>query len=230
MLQRTPGTPLVVGTLLEAGPLVAEVALRRALRPLARRVVLRGAEVSARRRRSRRRSRCSHTRVTCCSSTSSRATRCSPRHSRSSPCSSSAWRRRRPSAARSRSASGSSGWCSRARSVRRSCCSGLVPLVAAHGWRARAVAAAGFASAIVLPLLALSGHNAMRADDFAVVRGGSASLLFRTFVADRIVRAGERLCVARSSRELFREGCCRTSPTGRGGSISRRSSPPGALG
>ena len=65
---------------------------------------------------------------------------------------------------------------------------GLVPLVAAHGARARAVAAAGFASAIVLPLLALSGHNAIRADDFAVVRGGSASLLFRTFVADRIVR------------------------------------------
>ena len=47
---------------------------------------------------------------------------------------------------------------------------------------------AGFASAVVVPLVALSAHNAMRADDFAVVRGGSASLLFRTFVADRIVR------------------------------------------
>lgn len=84
---------------------------------------------------------------------------------------------------------------------------GLVPLVAAHGARARAVAAAGFASAIVLPLLALSGHNAIRADDFAVVRGGSASLLFRTFVADRIVRpengaASEDLARA-VSRELL---------------------------
>src|SRR6185503_18698213 len=50
-------------------------------------------------------------------------TRCSPRRSRWSPCWSSAWRRCRPSAARSRSASGSSGWCSPARSVKRSCCS-----------------------------------------------------------------------------------------------------------
>jgi hypothetical protein len=87
---------------------------------------------------------------------------------------------------------------------------GLVPLVAAHGARARAIAAAGFAAAIVVPLLALAGHNAMRADDFAVVRGGSASLLFRAFVADRIVRpdngtASEELARAVSRKLLPHE-------------------------
>lgn len=65
---------------------------------------------------------------------------------------------------------------------------GLVPLVAARSPRGRFTALAGFAAAVVVPLLALSAHNALRADDFAIVRGGSASLLFRTFVADRIVR------------------------------------------
>jgi len=33
-------------------------------------------------------------------------------------------------------------------------------------------------------------HNEVRGDDLTVVRGGSASLLFRTFVADRIVEPG----------------------------------------
>lgn len=84
---------------------------------------------------------------------------------------------------------------------------GLVPLVAARGRRARLAAVAGFAAAVVLPLAALSAHNALRADDFAIVRGGSASLLFRTFVADRIVGpengpASEELARA-VSRELL---------------------------
>ena len=64
---------------------------------------------------------------------------------------------------------------------------GLVPLVAARGWRPRIETGAAFALAALVPLVALAGHNALRGDDFTVVRGGSASLLFRTFVADRIV-------------------------------------------
>ena len=64
---------------------------------------------------------------------------------------------------------------------------GLVPLVAARGRRARLATIGAFAVAALVPLAALAAHNAARADDFTVVRGGSASLLFRTFVADRIV-------------------------------------------
>lgn len=84
---------------------------------------------------------------------------------------------------------------------------GLVPLLAARGRRARLTAVAGFAAAVVVPLMVLSVHNAVRADDFAIVRGGSASLLFRTFVADRIVQpengtASEELAQA-VSRELL---------------------------
>ena len=84
---------------------------------------------------------------------------------------------------------------------------GLVPLVAARGRRARLTGIAGFAAAVIVPLVALSAHNALRADDFAIVRGGSASLLFRTFVADKIVRpengpSSEELARA-VSRELL---------------------------
>lgn len=62
-----------------------------------------------------------------------------------------------------------------------------VPLAAA-GWRARAGGVAAFAVAAALPLLAWSLHNQARLDDFAVVRGGGTTLpLFRAFVADRIV-------------------------------------------
>ena len=64
---------------------------------------------------------------------------------------------------------------------------GLAPLLAARGRRPRVEAAAAFAVASLVPLAALAAHNAVRGDDFSVVRGGSASLLFRTFVADRIV-------------------------------------------
>ena len=84
---------------------------------------------------------------------------------------------------------------------------GLVPLAAARGRRARLGSAAGFAAAVAVPLLVLSAHNAVRADDFTIVRGGSASLLFRTFVADKIVGpkngpASEELARA-VSRELL---------------------------
>jgi hypothetical protein len=64
---------------------------------------------------------------------------------------------------------------------------GLAPLLAARGRRPRVEAVLAFAVAAIVPLVALAGVNAARADDFTVVRGGSASLLFRTFVADRIV-------------------------------------------
>ncbi|HEY1316270.1 MAG TPA: glycosyltransferase family 39 protein, partial [Gaiella sp.] len=62
---------------------------------------------------------------------------------------------------------------------------GLAPLLAARGRRPRVEAVGAFAVAAVVPLVALAGLNGVRADDFTVVRGGSASLLFRTFVADR---------------------------------------------
>jgi len=64
---------------------------------------------------------------------------------------------------------------------------GLAPLLASRGYRARTLAGGTFLVAVLVPLVILSGHNALRADDFTVVRGGSASLLFRSFVADRIV-------------------------------------------
>jgi hypothetical protein len=77
---------------------------------------------------------------------------------------------------------------------------GLAPLLAARGRRPRLEAAAAFAVGALLPLVALAGHNAARADDFAIVRGGSASLLFRTFVADRIVEPEN----GEASRDLAR--------------------------
>jgi hypothetical protein len=84
---------------------------------------------------------------------------------------------------------------------------GLAPLLAARGPRPRVLAAAAFAAGALVPLVALAVHNSVRADDFTVVRGGSASLLFRTFVADRIVEPGngeasEELAQA-VSRELL---------------------------
>jgi len=63
----------------------------------------------------------------------------------------------------------------------------LVPLLAGSTWRGRLRGAAVFVLAAVVPLLAWAGHNAVRADDFTLARGGGAALLFRTFVADLIV-------------------------------------------
>jgi Dolichyl-phosphate-mannose-protein mannosyltransferase len=65
----------------------------------------------------------------------------------------------------------------------------LVPFFAASTWRARVQGAAAFLLAAAVPLLALVVHNGIRADDYTVVRGGGASIpLFRAFVADRIVK------------------------------------------
>jgi Dolichyl-phosphate-mannose-protein mannosyltransferase len=64
----------------------------------------------------------------------------------------------------------------------------LVPLVAGRTWRARVQGSAAFVLAAAVPLLALVVHNGVRADDYAVVRGGGASIpFFRAFVTDRIV-------------------------------------------
>lgn len=82
---------------------------------------------------------------------------------------------------------------------------GLVPLLAARGRRPRLEAAAGFAVAALVPLVALAAHNAVRGDDFTVVRGGSASLLFRTFVADRIVEPGNGTASAELGRAVADE-------------------------
>jgi Dolichyl-phosphate-mannose-protein mannosyltransferase len=77
----------------------------------------------------------------------------------------------------------------------------FLPLVGAVAWRGRLQGSAAFVLAVVVPLLAWSTHNALRADDFTVVRGGGATLpLFRAFVADRIVRVEN----GSASRELAR--------------------------
>lgn len=68
-------------------------------------------------------------------------------------------------------------------------------------WRLRVGRLAAFAVAAVLPLAGWAAHNAVRADDFTVARGGGHSVpLFRAFVVDRIVRPEN----GPASRELAR--------------------------
>jgi len=77
----------------------------------------------------------------------------------------------------------------------------LVPLLAARTWPGRIRATTAFVLAAGLPLLAWTVHNGVRLDDYAVVRGGGASIpLFRAFVADRIVEPEN----GPASRELAR--------------------------
>lgn len=65
----------------------------------------------------------------------------------------------------------------------------LVPLLAGSTWRDRLRGSAAFVLTAVVPLIAWAGHNALRAEDFTLARGGGATLpLFRAFVADDIVR------------------------------------------
>jgi len=65
----------------------------------------------------------------------------------------------------------------------------LVPLLAGKTWRVRLQGSAAFVLAAVLPLLGWVVHNGVRADDFTLARGGGATLpLFRVFVSDNIVR------------------------------------------
>jgi hypothetical protein len=79
----------------------------------------------------------------------------------------------------------------------------LVPLLllGRGAWRPRVGALAALAAAAVLPLAAWAGHNALRADDFTVVRGAGHGLpLFRAFVTDRIVDPAN----GEATRELAR--------------------------
>lgn len=74
-------------------------------------------------------------------------------------------------------------------------------LVGRGAWRPRIGALAAFAAAAALPLVAWAGHNALRADDFTVVRGAGHGLpLYRAFVVDRIVDPAN----GEASRELAR--------------------------
>ena len=67
----------------------------------------------------------------------------------------------------------------------------LVPLVLAGSWRQRVARATALVAALALPLLAWAGYNDVRFDDFAVQRGGQASVpFFRTYVVDHIVEPG----------------------------------------
>jgi hypothetical protein len=78
---------------------------------------------------------------------------------------------------------------------------GLLPLLARGRARERAARVGAFAAAALLPLVAWAAHNAVRFDDFAVARGGGASVpLFRAFVTDRIVSPEN----GPASRELAR--------------------------
>jgi hypothetical protein len=64
----------------------------------------------------------------------------------------------------------------------------LLALVVPGPWRARVRLTAAFTVVALLPLGAWAVHNAYRADDFTLQRGSGATLpLFRAFVADRIV-------------------------------------------
>jgi hypothetical protein len=61
-------------------------------------------------------------------------------------------------------------------------------LVGRIAWRPRIATLAAFGTAAAVPLLLWAGHNALRADDFTVVRGAGHGLpLHRAFVVDRIV-------------------------------------------
>ena len=84
---------------------------------------------------------------------------------------------------------------------------GLAPLLAARGRRPRVEAVLAFAVAAIVPLVGLAGVNAARADDFTVVRGGSASLLPPgTFVVDRIVEPDNGEASDELARAVSRSG------------------------
>ena len=61
-------------------------------------------------------------------------------------------------------------------------------LLGRDAWRPRLGGLAAFGVAAAVPLLAWAGHNALRADDFTIVRGAGHGLpLYRAFVVDGIV-------------------------------------------
>jgi hypothetical protein len=79
----------------------------------------------------------------------------------------------------------------------------LVPLalLLPGSWKARTGRLAALAAAVVVPLAAWSVHNAVRADDLTLVRGGGQAVpLYRAFVVEGIVRPEN----GDASRELAR--------------------------
>ena len=82
----------------------------------------------------------------------------------------------------------------------------VVPLVAAERWRPRIRATAAFALAALAPLLGWASHNAVRADDWTLQRGGGATFpLFRVFVEDRIVEPANGPASAEVARAVARD-------------------------
>ena len=78
---------------------------------------------------------------------------------------------------------------------------GLAPLLAPAPRRRRLAAGGVFAAAAVVPVLAWAVHNAVRFDDFTVARGGGTTVpFFRAFVAEKIVSPDN----GPASRELAR--------------------------
>jgi hypothetical protein len=72
-------------------------------------------------------------------------------------------------------------------------------LLGRGAWRPRLGGLAALGVAAAVPLLAWAGHNALRADDFTIVRGAGHGLpLHRAFVVDRIVSPAN----GEASREL----------------------------
>jgi hypothetical protein len=77
----------------------------------------------------------------------------------------------------------------------------LLPLLLAGRPRERLVRTAAFAAAALLPLAAWAVHNGVRFDDYTVARGGGMTVpFFRAFVVDRIVSPEN----GPASRELAR--------------------------
>ena len=206
LLARTPGTPLVTGVLLEAGPVVAETGAAILYAPLDRRLVLRRPALRACRGPRDRRGAppLPGLRPALPPARERRALRGRVR-ARRAPA-----RARRSSSRRPR-APARSAWASRRRVYARPVGQvlvllGLVPLLAARGRRARLAAAAAFAAARARAARRAGGATTqVRGDDFTVVRGGSASLLFRTFVADRIVEPGNGAASEELARAVARE-------------------------
>jgi hypothetical protein len=74
-------------------------------------------------------------------------------------------------------------------------------LLGKDAWRPRLGALAALVATAVVPLVVWAGHNAVRGDDFTVVRGAGHGLpLYRAFVEDRIVDPAN----GEATRELAR--------------------------
>ena len=101
-------------------------------------------------------------------------------------------------------------------------------LLARDAWRPRLAALVSLGVALAVPLVVWAGHNALRADDFTVVRGagtGSRSTARSSSTGSSRPRTETRHA---SSPERSPRICCRASRTARTRSTSTRSSAPAA--